>query len=329
MTRVETSVAGQRGSAKVAVILVLVVIVVLVPAGVLALLFAGRGKMVEVPDLKGNDLPTAQKELVTRGLAAGKIAQVGSLDFKPGRVVAQQFAPGAKVKRGTAVGLSVCKGPFVFVPDVAGMKAEAAGKELAAAMLVPVPPGPGEIVPSAEMEQGFVLSTKPEKETEALAGTKVTLVVSAGDPSQLAGGFQRPTASVGKIAMGEVGESSFTIRASLAISNPNPVDVTVKTLSYGVTAEGVPLGRGKSSPGKAVPANGKATFALKLTVPFKQVPPVGTITLEKGLIKYWVRGYARVAAQGQEMTVPIGVPGTYKFPQLQQMVRYLRERGNI
>ncbi|MDQ4018998.1 MAG: PASTA domain-containing protein, partial [Actinomycetota bacterium] len=131
--------------------------------------------LTTVPNVVGRQYEDALDELDQASLSARRV-EVFS-DRPPGEVVAQRPRPGAEVREGSTVRLSVSKGQeLVTVPDVllqseAEARAELEANGLEAAVST---------APSDDVEAGLVASQDPAPGTEAQKGATVNIVVSEG-----------------------------------------------------------------------------------------------------------------------------------------------------
>jgi eukaryotic-like serine/threonine-protein kinase len=131
--------------------------------------------LTTVPNVVGRQYEDALDELDQASLSARRV-QVFS-DRPPGEVVAQRPRPGAEVREGSTVRLSVSKGQeLVTVPDVllqseAEARAELQANGLEAAVSTAA---------SDDVEAGLVASQDPAPGTEAQKGATVNIVVSEG-----------------------------------------------------------------------------------------------------------------------------------------------------
>ncbi len=90
----------------------------MVPAGTSVDLVINRGKqIITVPDVTGQSLPTAETILDGQGLNIGQITQKFSDDVPANHVIGQEIATGTQVEKGTAVALTVSKGPEPTQPS--------------------------------------------------------------------------------------------------------------------------------------------------------------------------------------------------------------------
>ena len=135
-----------------------------------------QAQTVTVPNVVGLQQTAASRQLVNAGLRPS-IVYVASNEPE-GRVVAQGRPPGTRLRRGTAVGLNVSRGPNPraqrAVPDVIGQDEATARSTLrAAGFTVQVVPLPTE---NAD-EDGLVVDQQPAAGQQAPQGSQVTLYI--------------------------------------------------------------------------------------------------------------------------------------------------------
>ena len=155
-------------------------IAILVLAGVAAAFLlnggGGGGATVTVPDVRGQQIGDAVRELQDAGLATARKDVEGS-GQEPGTVVDQDPGPGAEVDEGTTVTLQVAAGPGARqVPDVVGETLDSARRILVRAGF--------EVAVTREQSEDVgedvVISQRPGGGEDADQGSTVTLVVSSG-----------------------------------------------------------------------------------------------------------------------------------------------------
>lgn len=138
---------------------------------------------VEVPDLVSGNPPVGQVEEIPDELQLDSVVRLtASEDTEPGRVLAQDPRPGARLTEGEEVTIVVSAGAgSTEVPGIVDAKIDEARSALFFAGLnVADPP---EIEPSEDEEPGTVLRTEPEPGTTLQRGGEVTVVVSGGKES--------------------------------------------------------------------------------------------------------------------------------------------------
>ncbi|HNY86277.1 MAG TPA: PASTA domain-containing protein, partial [Candidatus Hydrogenedentes bacterium] len=261
---------------------------------------------IPVPNLAGMTQAQAGAALTAAELSLGTVSEVYNATVPAGQVISQSPAAGVEVAAGTAVNLTVSRGPEpVVVPDVTGMTQANAAAALTGAGL-----DVGQVVQafSDTIPVGRVISQDPAADAEVPPGTAVDLEVSkgpapAGDiavPS-LAGMTQAQAGAAltgATLALGAVTEAySATVPAGQVISQnpaagamvaaatpvnivlskgPHPADgVAVPDTAYmtGAVAEGMITGDGLTV--------GQTTEECSGTVPEGRVvrtdPAAGTV----------------------------------------------------
>ena len=130
-----------------------------------------------VPKVVGMTLAEASARITAVNLVVGKVSEAFSEKVPEGQVVSAKPGPGASLKKGTAVALTVSKGPEpIDVPDFTGKNADTAARKLGDLGL--------KVDASTEensdtVPKGRVISQSPRDGT-AYRGDTVTLVVSKG-----------------------------------------------------------------------------------------------------------------------------------------------------
>ncbi len=135
---------------------------------------------VAMPSLIGKTLDEAEAELTSLGLRIYIDYQESKLGVPDGEVIGQEFETGTRVNKGYQVKVTVClnnTAESVKVPSgLVGTAYDEVRKALLGVSLIPVP----EEAFDDEVEEGYVISVKPDEGTEMEAGEKVTVVVSKG-----------------------------------------------------------------------------------------------------------------------------------------------------
>ncbi|HET6214871.1 MAG TPA: PASTA domain-containing protein [Micromonosporaceae bacterium] len=144
--------------------------------------------LVSVPDVRTMLETQARSTLETAGLVFGlDLAIDGTV---PGRVIAQDPVPGARVPRGTRVNVRVARTPPVSVPDLIGLTEAEARAALdavglfATIALVRDGSGPGKVVgqdpaPGTTVARGTTVTVRVER-TSSLLGLPIAVVAGGG-----------------------------------------------------------------------------------------------------------------------------------------------------
>jgi beta-lactam-binding protein with PASTA domain len=148
-----------------------------VPPGTRVNVRVSVGEWVDVPNLVRSDIAVATRVLNERRL------QVGAVDEReapttPGTVLSQSHAPGARVRKGTAIGVTVSTEELFSVPDVVrGLEDHARDAVTKARLRVGVIRRE-----HSSIDAGMILAQEPPAGTRVPANTPVNLRVSLGDP---------------------------------------------------------------------------------------------------------------------------------------------------
>jgi beta-lactam-binding protein with PASTA domain/predicted Ser/Thr protein kinase len=143
-------------------------------------LFVSKGQDTEtVPQITNMTVTDATALLTSHGLVVGDRTDKNDLAAAE-TVIAQDPAGGAVAAKGSAVNITVSKGPKdVPVPDLTGQDEQTARSNLQQAGLVG---GSVRRTPSLDQPAGVVISTDPPGDTQAPEGSKVNLLLSSGAP---------------------------------------------------------------------------------------------------------------------------------------------------
>jgi beta-lactam-binding protein with PASTA domain len=138
--------------------------------------------MVKVPNVVGMTQAAASRTLGDYFLPTGTITQAYSSTVASGSVISQSIASGTSVLAGTAVDLTISKGPqpvvMVTVPNVVGMtKLDGTLTIVWAGLKSGYKSSYSTTVPA-----GCVISTQPVAGTSVAQGTFVLLTISVGPP---------------------------------------------------------------------------------------------------------------------------------------------------
>jgi serine/threonine-protein kinase len=137
-------------------------------------------EMVTVPDVRRRPLADARFIIEQSRLALGEVRGTYNDSVSPGLIINQDPAPGASLERGTAVYLSVSKGPeTVILPDLVGRSLEDARRALSQ---LGVTIREVTQVTRPDIPPGQVVETTPAARAPIKHGDSVTLAVTAAAP---------------------------------------------------------------------------------------------------------------------------------------------------
>jgi eukaryotic-like serine/threonine-protein kinase len=184
------------------------VLLVLAVAAALILLLVPAKSQVTVPNVIGRPQAAAEAQLTGVGLTPVS-SLAASTAVPAGSVVGETPPHGSVVEKGTHVTLVVSSGPgSALLPDVRGLMSAQALRRLVKAGFKPS----AQSQASPTVAAGKVISTEPAADTEAQAGSPVTVFVSSG-PAQV---------SVPEVT----GQSEAEAKASLRAAGLEPGTVT-------------------------------------------------------------------------------------------------------
>ncbi|MBB5597905.1 protein kinase domain-containing protein [Neomicrococcus lactis] len=142
------------------------------------LLVSKGPELFEVPKLAQLTTAEANEQLDERSLALGKVTEEYSETIDDGKIVEQSVNVGTQVRRGTAINVTVSKGPApVAVPDLSGMTVEEASAALEEIGLSLTEDGEEF---SAKVPAGDVSSQGVKTGEKVNRGTEIPVTVSKG-----------------------------------------------------------------------------------------------------------------------------------------------------
>ena len=157
-----------------------VVLTVFVVSFFLAMRAQMHSSQVEVPDLSGLTLESAERKVASVKLVLVVVEQRNDPRVPSGRVIEQMPRPGANVRRGRKMKLILSLGGRVLeVPDLIGHAARAVAIELRQETFTP---GDEARVSSYQQEVGRVIAQVPAAGTRVVPNSRVHRLVSDGPP---------------------------------------------------------------------------------------------------------------------------------------------------
>ena len=171
---------GEEGGSKKKLVIGIIA-GVLVLTGILVAVFAGGGKPVNVPDLRGMTLEEAIDKAEEVGFKVEEGDLVSDREIPEGCVVSQTPEANSTAKKGT-IKVNISKGPGNgLVPDLIGLTEEKAEEMLIANGFVLGDVEPGD----SDLEEGQVFEQYPEEGTTLQEGSAVNITVSNGSKAKV------------------------------------------------------------------------------------------------------------------------------------------------
>ncbi len=174
--------------------------------------FAVKKDVVNTPDLIGIDSEYAEKLVISMGLKYFEKEQKFDLKAEKGVVIAQNPPAGLKMKRGHTVEVSVSKGlEQLIVPNLTGHSLKKAQILLEHAKF-----SSGKLykVYSERVKENVVIAQEPPAMEKRSPETKISLVVSRGEPVKY---YVMPelvglSSDMAKLVLTRIGIDDFNIR---------------------------------------------------------------------------------------------------------------------
>ncbi|MGC8746195.1 MAG: PASTA domain-containing protein, partial [Candidatus Saccharicenans sp.] len=136
-------------------------------------------EMVNVPDLSGMTIDQARSELQKRDLSLTIAGSEFSNDLEKGRILAQDPAPGSRLKVNRSISVTISSGrASASVPSLVGLSLEQSVNQLRAAGLSR---GPLSQIHTPRYPAGKVMAQNPPPEAVVERSTPVGLLVSQGE----------------------------------------------------------------------------------------------------------------------------------------------------
>lgn len=178
----------------------------------------------EMPDVLNKSEKDAKEAIIKLVGTSPDIVYEESEDVKPGHVISQDPAKGAKIDAHTHITLTVCKpeeGGEVVVPDVQGDTESGAVQSLEA---VGLKVGNISYLESSTVPEGKVITQTLTPDSKVPSGSIVNLVISKGAPAQEEPQEEEPPREGGS---GEPADSNSTSTQYFTISAPEGAGDTV------------------------------------------------------------------------------------------------------
>ncbi|TDD54262.1 Stk1 family PASTA domain-containing Ser/Thr kinase [Nonomuraea terrae] len=183
--------------------------------------FFSRPELVGVPNVAGQNLAVAEKNIAALGLQARKGESEYSEKVAEGLVIATD--PGAEVQleKGSTVTLTLSLGPErIVVPNVANMNGNDARAAIAAAGLTV---GSVKRLANNEVERDKVIRTSPQVGEKVKKGAKVDIFVSAGLVMPDVSGMPKDEAA------GYLGAQGFQVQVNEVDDDAEPCTVIAQS----------------------------------------------------------------------------------------------------
>lgn len=131
--------------------------------------------------------------------------------------------------------------------------------------------------------------------------------------------FQLPSLTFKTVSLANVSLDSATVNLAFQLNNPNPIGLSVSTVSYSFFVEGKQVVAGQPPNGLTIPASGSRELVFPANVKFADVAPVVQTFLTKETASYRAEGSVGLKTPLGVFSVPLKQEGTFPVPKLPQV----------
>jgi len=131
--------------------------------------------------------------------------------------------------------------------------------------------------------------------------------------------FQLPSLTFKNVSLANVTLDSTTVNLAFQLNNPNPIGLTVSSVSYSFFVEGKQVVAGSPPNGITIPSSGSKELVFPANVKFADVAPVVMTFLTKENAAYRAEGSIGLKTPLGVFSVPLKQEGTFPIPKLPQV----------
>jgi LEA14-like dessication related protein len=154
----------------------------------------------------------------------------------------------------------------------------------------------------------------------------ITVVVAASPfagcaelKKTLKNAFQFPTLTFKNASLADVSLESATVNLAFQLKNPNPIGLSVASVSYSFFVEGKQVVAGHPPDGLTIPSSGSRELVFPANVKFADVAPVVETFLTKETASYRAEGSIGLKTPIGTIPIPLKQEGTFPVPKLPQV----------
>lgn len=128
--------------------------------------------------------------------------------------------------------------------------------------------------------------------------------------------FQKPTLRFKNAQLRETTFEGTTLDLTYTLKNPNPIGLSLASLSYGLEVEGHHVVSGKPPNGLKVPSQGSSDLVFPAHIKFQDIVPVVQVFLQKDQAAYTAKGEVGISTPLGVLRLPISYSSTFPVPKL-------------
>jgi LEA14-like dessication related protein len=272
---------------------------------------------VKVPDLIGRDINEAQQIVMQKKLGLKPGGRRESPSIPVDRILDQEPKANEKIKKNDTVIVMVSRGNKTNVPSLEGFKKEDASERLSDVGLIP-----GKIATqfSDSIPKDRIIKTDPGIGTEVDRNKPINIIVSKGPkpemppaPPPVPASFQRPNFEFKKLQVNEINPQGFTISTDLGMDNPNSIPGKIRGFYYKIDVDSIYLGDGTYYHEYDLLPSTQNTGVIKTNIKYDRLSKVAADLIQKGAMKYLIRGYYILETENGRSFEPIRTEGIFNL----------------
>ncbi|WNG30815.1 LEA type 2 family protein [Cystobacter fuscus] len=131
--------------------------------------------------------------------------------------------------------------------------------------------------------------------------------------------FKKPTLTFKTARLSQASLSDATVDLVYQLNNPNPLGLSLASISYAFFVEDKQVVAGTPAKGLNIAANGKSELVFPANVRFADIAPVVTTFLNKDSARYKAQGSLGVKTPLGVLSFPLEHEGTFEVPKIPQV----------
>ncbi|HEY8212303.1 MAG TPA: LEA type 2 family protein [Myxococcaceae bacterium] len=131
--------------------------------------------------------------------------------------------------------------------------------------------------------------------------------------------FQLPTLTFKTVSLADVSLESATVNLAFQLKNPNPIGLSVSSVSYSFFVEGKQVVAGSPPNGLTIPSSGSRELVFPANVKFADVAPVLQTFLTKETATYRAEGSIGLKTPIGVLPIELKQEGTFPVPKPPQV----------
>lgn len=131
--------------------------------------------------------------------------------------------------------------------------------------------------------------------------------------------FQQPTLTFRSASLAEASLSGATLNLTYALTNPNPLGISLASVDYALFIEGKQVVAGRPPQGLNLPANGTSELTFPAELKFADLGPVLQVFLNKDFARYRAEGHLGVSTPLGIVSFPLAHEDQFEIPKVPEV----------